>query len=382
MLADMARLAAKDVLDVADALEAQAWASDMISTWHGHGIPGADVDALFLPGFVRALEALGTAPALAVLRAVGSVAAPSHAAAARAAAGRLAAAGLPEAPWAGGLAPVEPTGALLVYEEAFDDGVSVVIEFGSHTLGVYVDHNLGGLVKDVFLGGSLDEVRELLSAPGVSVRELGFAEARARVEAALYELDHTLAPPVSDDVSSLRALVEARMCLLPSGFELPDPYREVPPEERQALLDGFLASPEGARWRGDEAAEDAAALAITFGADYNHGGPLRWSPVVVELFMLDWLSRKVTREPGLFERVPDVLRDWVRYAGRRRGVPEDMLRDAVDAVADFEREMLETVDDPAAWGPAKAFAAAALGAGVDLTDSEQVEAFIRRYNAA
>jgi hypothetical protein len=260
--------------------------------------------------------------------------------------------------------------------------VSVVVEFGSHTLGVYVDHNLGGLVKDVFLGGSLAEVRETFATSGVSVRELDLAEARARIEAALYELDHTLDPPVSADVGALRALVEARMRLLPSGFELPDPYRELPPEERQALLDGFLASPEGRRWHGDEAAEDVAALAIVFGADYNYGGPLRWSPVVVELFMLDWLPRKVAREPGMFERVPDVLPDWVRYAGRRRGVPEDMVREAADAVADFEREMLETVDDPAAWGPAKAFAAAALGAGVDLTDSEQVEAFIGRYNAA
>ena len=156
---------------------------------------------------------------------------------------------------------------------------------------------------------------------------------------------------LSEDVGSLRALVEARLCVLPSGFDLPDPYREVPPEERQALLDGFLASPEGTRRQGDEAAEDVAALAIVFGADYNHGGPLRWSPVVVELFMLDWLARKVTREPGLFERVPDVLRDWVRYAVRRRGVPEDMLREAVDAVAHFEREMLETATSPPPGAP-------------------------------
>ena len=184
----------------------------MISTWHGPEIPGEDVDALFLPGFVRALEALGTAPALAVLRALGAVAAPRHAAAAQAAAGRLAAAGLPEPAWAGELAPPKPTAALLVHEEAFDDGVSVVVEFGSHTLGVYVDHNLGGLVKDVFLAGSLAEVRESFTTPGVSLRELDLAEARARVEAALYELDHTLDPPVAE----LGALW-GKMRLTPNG---------------------------------------------------------------------------------------------------------------------------------------------------------------------
>lgn len=380
LLAEMARLAASDAPEIADVLEAEEWASHLIGTWHQGGILGGDVDALFLPGFVAALEALGTASALAVLRALSAVSAPEHAARASAAAGRLAAAGLPEPPWAGALGPAHPTAALLAYDEAFDDGVSVMVEFGSHTLGVYVDHNLGGLVKDVFVAGPLAEIREMLRTPGVSLRKLDLGEGRARVEAALYKLDHTLDPPVNEDVRRLRALVEARTRVLPAGFTLPDEYRELAPEEREALLAGFLASPEGERWRGDDEAEDVAMLAIEFGADYNHGGPLRWSPVVVEIFMLDWLARKVTPEPGVFERLPEVLSDWVRYAGHQRGVPEHALREAVAAVAEHGRGMLETVNDPAAWGPAKALATAALSAGVDLTDRDQLEAFIRRYN--
>jgi hypothetical protein len=170
------------------------------------------------------------------------------------------------------------------------------------------------------------------------------------------------------------------MRVLPAGSALPDADRDVTPEEREHLLTDFLASPEGLRWRGDEDAEDVAMLAIDFGADYNHGGPLRWSPVVVEIFMLDWLARKVTREPEVFERLPDVLQDWVRYAGRRRGLPGEALLQVADAVAEHRSEMLETVSDPAAWGPAKVFATAALEAGVDMSDREQVEAFIERYN--
>jgi hypothetical protein len=38
------------------------------------------------------------------------------------------------------------------------------------------------------------------------------------------------------------------------------------------------------------------------------------------------------------------------------------------------------VSDPAAWGPAKTLVAAALGAGVDLTDRGELERFIQRYN--
>jgi hypothetical protein len=240
-------------------------------------------------------------------------------------------------------------------------------------------------VKDGFLAGPLDEVRAQFDrrgpdGVGLSIRPLDFAEARGRVEAALYMLDHILDPPVSEDVRLMRALIQARMRLLPEGFELPDEHRELAPEERDALLADFVDSPEGGRWRGDEDAEDVAHLAIVFGADYNHGGALRWSPVVVEIFMTDWLARKVTRESDFFARVPDVLRDWVAYAGRRRRVPPAPLREAIAAVEDYRPEMLDTVNDSQSWGPAKAFATAALDAGVDLTDPADVERFIQRYN--
>jgi hypothetical protein len=215
----------------------------------------------------------------------------------------------------------------------------------------------------------------------VSIRDLDLPEARSRIEAALYMLDHTLDPPVNEDVRRLRVLIAARMRLLPDGFELPDDYRQLTPEDREALVDDFLTSPEGQGWDGDEDAEDVAHLAIEFGSDYNHGGPLRWSPVVVEIFMTSWLARKVTREPAFFARVPDVLRDWVKYAGRRRRVPAAALREAVASVNRHRREMLDSVNDPAAWGPAKAFAVAALDAGVDLADRGDVERFIQRYNA-
>ena len=44
---------------------------------------------------------------------------------------------------------------------------------------------------------------------------------------------------------------------------------------------------------GDEAW--AVSLAINFCADYVDGRPLRWSPVVVELFLANWIPRKVLR---------------------------------------------------------------------------------------
>ena len=96
--------------------------------------------------------------------------------------------------------------------------------------------------------------------------------------------------------------------------------------------------------------------------------------------MIDWLPRTITGERDFFARIPDVLRDWVSYAGCRRSVPAGRLREAVAAIEDCRNEMLDAVDDPMSWGPAKSFAAAALEAGVDLTDRADVERFIHRYD--
>jgi len=373
-----------------DALEAECWASELISMWRGRELIDGDAEEVFLPAFIRALERKGSPRSLATLRALSAVGSESHARKARAAADRLAARGVSEPPWAGQLGHAEPVAAELMYEQAFDDGVSVFIEFAPpdgerHTLGIYIDHNLGGLVKDAFLAGPLDEVRSELSSRahngvGLALRKLDPAEARARIEAALYILDHTYDPPVDADVRALRGLIDGRVRQLPDGFELPEDYGEMSVEERERLLAEFLASPEGQHWRGDEDAEDVVETAIWFGADYNHGGPLRWSVVVVEIFMSSWLPRKVTREPVFFKRVTEVLPDWVRYAGRVRGVPAEPLSEAVQAVERFRDEMLRAVNDPDAWGPAKTFAVAAQAAGVDLTDPDALNAFVEKFN--
>jgi hypothetical protein len=161
---------------------------------------------------------------------------------------------------------------------------------------------------------------------------------------------------------------------------LPDECEQLTPEERRSLVDDFLSSPEGERWRGDEDAEAIAAIAIEFGADYKHGGPLRWSPTVVEIFMTGWLARKLPCEVEFFERVPEVLRNWVAYAGRRRGVPQTAVDHAVGAVSFFKQAMLDSVADPERWGPAKTFVMAAQQAGVDLTDADALNEFAERYN--
>jgi hypothetical protein len=170
--------------------------------------------------------------------------------------------------------------------------------------------------------------------------------------------------------------------LLPDDGETYEPA-EISDSHRQAVLDGFLASREAEPFRDRDDLVDLATLAIDYCADYveREGRPLRWSPVVVELFMSRFLPRKVVPERAFLERtVPEVLPAWVRYAGNAREIPGAATEEAV-AIAAFRDEMLALVDDQSAWGPGKALAAAAREAGVDLTDEAALEAFIADYNA-
>ncbi len=390
MLAGLAEIVVGDAHEPHDALEAEHWASCLLGALNVGRIIDAEIRQRFRADLVPAIEAIGSAEALATLRALSGVGVSTERDRARAAADRLAASGVREPVWASGVGAGRPVAAALQYEEAFDDGVSVIVEFDGygeepHTLGIYIDHNLGGLVKDVFVAGPLGDVRAKLcvQAPNgvqLTVRDLDLPEARARIVAALDVLDHTYEPPVDEDVSRLRALIEARVELLPAGFELGNDYEEIPQADRERILGGFLASTPGERWAGDEHAEDVVATAIDFGADYNYGGPLRWSPVVVEIFMTGWIARKVIREPAFFERVSDVLPDWVAYAGALRDVPPDALNEAIEAVGAYRHDMLNAAGDPQAWSPAKAFAVAARNAGVDFGDPAAVDGFVEHYN--
>ena len=71
---------------------------------------------------------------------------------------------------------------------------------------------------------------------------------------------------------------------------------------------------------------------VRFGCETGTGDPLRWSPVSVEMLLVDWYPRNVFDSPDLMQRVPDLVKAFVRFAHDRRHIPPYLTKETVAAV--------------------------------------------------
>ena len=372
----------------------EMWASHLWSIWEDQYLIDMDAVEVFAGGLITYAASQNTKNALAVLRALAAVAPEPYGSRARRAAHQMTGrGGLADPPWADAVGTARPTVVWLTYDSVDDDGVSVMVGFEGradvHTVGVYIDHNLGGIAKDAFavpapISDVLTRLQETDETEPVEYREIPVAEAAARWRDALGMTAMTHEPPVSDDLPELRALLRARLRAMPSGGKAPA-HAPMSEDDRERLLGDFLESDATiGMWGvdGDEGCdvEHLAMQAMTFSLDYVRGTPLRFSPVMVEIFCLDWAPRKIAADDEAFTLLPDVLAAWIRFVGRRRGIPETSIADAVEAAYGYAPEMIELARDPANWGPAKAFGLAVQERGIDITDQEALDDFVAEVN--
>jgi hypothetical protein len=390
----LARRICHETAGLESALDAELWASHLLgSFWPPDPFAGSEQNAEVELGapLVERLARIGGQSALAALVAIAEVAETELGPMARAAADKLRAGGVAPPAWGNAIEEAEVLATAVMREEIFDDGITVFVEARhddgpAHAIGVYVDHNLGGMAKDILLADSIAAVEDVVSRNRDEERDrivlepISPQEASVRIHEAMELTDMTLEAPVSDGYAGLRALALLRAAELP-GPPIDVSHAECSPEEREALLEDFLASPEAAGF--DAAGDEAfiASLAIDYAADYQGGGPLRWSPVTVELFMTGWLPRKVVADRGTFDAVPRSLDAWVRYAGRRRELPAWAIETVTGAISEWTAEMFDQVDAPGTRGAGAEFVAAATAAGVDLTNEQALASFVAGWNA-
>lgn len=361
-------------------LDAELWASRLWDVAASYEVVDGREEGVGAE-LIRYLSWQRTEESVRVLRALAAVAPAPYGRRAAAAADRLVRRDVPDPAWAPLVGDVRPVEACLLEDVVDDDGVDVMIAFdgaaGPHTVVMYVDHNLGGIAKDAFcVDTPISEVVRVVTqhADGASqaTRPITIEEAAARWRAALEATDTTIAPPVSDELRAVRALLESRLSTLPATGEVPAADNLFGPA-RQALLDEFMASDEAG------AADDIEELALNvmhYALDYAGGAPLRFSPVMVEIFCCDWAPRHVVADEARVGLLPDVLRAWIRFAGRRRGIPQGAIDEAVAAVDTYRDDLLDAAADEHNWGPVKSVAMMMLEDGIDLADSDAVRDYI------
>ncbi len=244
------------------------------------------------------------------------------------------------------------------------DGDNVLVEAvlpGGHhlTVVVYIDHNMGTLVKDAFVVSEpLDEVLDRLLTvstddPDTCARPLDPADARVRLADAVHLGAISFPPYETDTWPACRPLVEWMTGLLPEGGS---GYRR--PEWNDAELAGLAGRFHASRFgAGLDDPLDMLSLLLRFGTDYSPGDPLRWSPVVVEIMLLDRIPRKVVAEAGDLAGAPDLLRALIRFCHHERGIRAGLTEQTLAAVDAYEPEYQQLIRSERPQGPAALLAA-------------------------
>ncbi|GAA5177060.1 hypothetical protein GCM10023322_00780 [Rugosimonospora acidiphila] len=302
--------------------------------------------------------------------------------------------------WLGALGAVRVTGGY-AYGDRYGDQTSYLITYEyrepevggpDHAVVILVDHNLG-LVKDLVIAAPasmvLDQLRQSVTADEAAMTWLAEVEpatVRAASTGYLRATDNTSELPESESLSSNWALAYARLALIPDQLPVAAD-RPVPGVDKDGLVGEFLDSPEarlsglaGASGERREAVTYCLGLAIDF-ADTRGGDPMRWSPRAVEVFMLDWVHGRAVLDSRDTGTLPDALGAWVLWAGRRLGLPDVALQATFDEVGLRRAEFARLCATGERQSPAVRATARLIAEGVDLTDEQAVDAWLRTYQS-
>ncbi|MDN5914455.1 MAG: hypothetical protein L0I76_05000 [Pseudonocardia sp.] len=222
------------------------------------------------------------------------------------------------------------------------------------TATIYVDHNLGTVVKDAFVmpvpvDELAEKMREIADDPDTEVRDLDPADARARTAEGIEHGARVYPPLETETWPACRPLVEWLVAHLPAGGNGYE-RREWDDTARGELAERFLAAAEGTGFDDPDHRHLLDTL-LWYGTDYGPGDPLRWNPVSVEILLTDWVPRKIVAPVAYLDRVPDLLRALIRFGHRELGLRASLTVGVLAAVEEYEGEYRETIRRKRHQGP-------------------------------
>jgi hypothetical protein len=128
----------------------------------------------------------------------------------------------------------------------------------------------------------------------------------------------------------------------------------------------------------DELASLHFCLSLVFdhAASLPEPDPLRWSPAVAGLFLLDWVHRRAVLDMDDAAMLPRVVRGWSAYATRTRGLPPAAAEQTGAVIEDMVPEFARLYATGERRSPATAAVAQLISEGVDPNDTAAIDAWI------
>ena len=351
----------RPLVSAQDPFEVEMFTSGLLGTLQKPESMGHETDPDLLLGLIGYCRRTGSPQAVAALHALRVVATTEEARDAAAAA--VDSLNRPAPPWAGRIGEVDVHEAWWM-GEVYGDQADVMCVFGygadRHAVMTLVDFNhLGGWVKDVFPTDDPDQTLVQLrtaveESDGITtLRPVEPADARRLLEKGFEATEMTWQPDVADTYAEFRALALARIRALPdTAPPLAEPA-EVTADERERIIEDFLASDEVAKLPSVESARYCARLIVDYGCDYDESQPMRVSPAKMENFLLGWLPRKVMLDEDDKAAMPAAVAAWTRWAAGRSDLPAVAVAEVVEVVEGAGEAFADTYDDPANASPGR-----------------------------
>ena len=366
--------------------EAEVWAASIQPLFHPGGL--ACGHALSPSKVLAAAEDCDdTAAAAAVSAAVATYGPRGHRTRARRLLRRLFGEGAPMPPWADELGRVTPLRAVTLVDP-WGDHFIVWTDFErpdgeARGIGVEVAATASGPKADLLYGPPIEQFAERAQAgPHTVMTEIGLSDSRATVEAALKMEDRRVGNDSPQGtvivVNELRALVDHRVALLPEGGS-PQHVRALSSRELDDLRRDFLAV---ASVQHGDASEKVVADIFRFSSAWSYGDPLCWSPCRVTLYLAGWVPANAVGDDGYRRTVELVFPRWLRFAGERCGLSEDLIQVSLEtargALEGTGTTGVERYGDTLA-PPATSTLTALLADGVDYHDQDAVHEWLQDY---
>jgi hypothetical protein len=243
-----------------------------------------------------------------------------------------------------------------------------------HAVVALIDHNIG-IVKDLFVGQPAGRIIEEVTKAAESdelvwLSEVDPATLRSQVSFYLKVTDEISSLPEEGSLATDRVLVGARLATLPEGGPVVEP--PVPADSAQ-LVQSFLDSPHAQAL--DRSGPDAEAsvqyairLILDFAQDAPDADPLRWSPAVAGLFLLDWVHRRAVLDDDDVATLPGVVRAWAAWAAEQRDLPMSAAKATDEAIETMAPELARLHSTGERNSSAASAMAQLLAEGVDPAD--------------